>query len=306
MGVVFPDRSSAMRVQRSRVEQLASWGYTDLWAGESDGADAFTPLAVAAGWDTPLRLGTAVVSAFLHPPALLAMRTAAVADVATGGVVLGIGASSPLIVERWNGVPFVDPVAKVRDVAAHVRALLHGERRNGFSLATPPVPAPPVYLAALRPTMLRVARDTADGVILTCIGADDLARITPHLAPAHEVVAWITVCPSADAALVRSVARRRLAGYLAAPAYEAQQRWLDRGDALAGVWEAWRTGGGIDAAAAAVPDEVVDALVVHGDADACRAHIERFVTAGVTTPLLEVLPGIMDVGEAWRRLAPTT
>ena len=306
IGVVFPDRSLPIRAQRAQVEQLASWGYTDLWAGESDGADAFTPLAVAAGWGTPLRLGTAVVSAFLHPPALLAMTTASLADAAPGGVVLGIGASSPLIVERWNGVPFVDPVAKVRDVAAQVRALLHGERRGGFSLATAPASPPPVYLAALRPTMLRAAREVANGVILTCIGTDDLAVIRPHVAPGHEVVAWITVCPSTDAALVRAVARRRLAGYLAAPAYEAQQRWLGRGDALAGVWEAWRTGAGIDAASAAVPDEVVDALVVHGDADQCRARLDRFVAEGVTTPLLEVLPGIMDVGEAWRRLAPSS
>lgn len=305
MGVVFPDRSLPIRAQRAQVESLAAWGYTDLWAGESDGADAFTPLAMAAGWGTPLRLGTAVVSAFLHPPALLAMTTASLADAAPGGVVLGIGASSPLIVERWNGVPFVDPVAKVRDVATQVRALLHGERRAGFSLATAPASPPPVYLAALRPTMLRVARDLADGVILTCIGANDLATITPHLAPGHEVVAWITVCPSTDADLVRAVARRRLAGYLAAPAYEAQQRWLGRGDALAGVWQAWRTGGGIDVAAAAVPDSVVDELVVHGDPDECRSHLARFVAAGVTTPLVEILPGVLSTGEAWRSLAPS-
>lgn len=304
-GVVFPDRQVPLRAQRGWVEALAGLGYTDLWAGESDGLDAFGPLALAAGWDVPLRLGTAVVSPFLHPPALLAMQAATLADVAPAGFVLGLGASSPAIVERWNGVAFDRPLARVRDSALHVRALLAGERRNGFRLARAPAVAPPVLLGALRPAMLALAGDVADGVILTCVGADDLATVMPHVRAGQEVVAWITVCPSTDAALVRSIARARLAGYLASPAYEAQQCWLGRGDLLAGVWQAWRAGEGLAAAAAAIPDAVIDALVVHGDADACRAHLARFTAAGVTTPILEVMPGVMDLGEAWRRLAPT-
>jgi probable F420-dependent oxidoreductase len=304
LGVVFPDRSTPLRAQRSAVEDLVGWGYTDLWAGESDGFDAFGPLAVAAGWGTPLRLGTAVVSAFLHPPALLAMQTATLADAASGGVVLGLGASSAAIVERWNGVPYAAPLARVRDTAVHVRALLAGTRRAGFSLARVPQPAPPLHLAALRPAMFALARDVADGVILTCVGADDLATVLPHCAPHHEVVAWITVCPSTDAARVRAIARGRLAGYLASPVYEAQQRWLGRGALLEPVWAAWRSGAGAAVAAAAVPDEVVDALVVHGSPEECHAHLARFTAAGVTTPILEVLPGVLEFREAWRLLAP--
>jgi len=151
-----------------------------------------------------------------------------------------------------------------------------------------------------------LAREVGDGVILTCVGADDLPVVLPHCAPHHEVVAWITVCPSTDAARVRAIARRRLAGYLAAPAYEAQQRWLGRGDALEPVWAAWRDGRGLDAAAAAIPDSVVDALVVHGAPEACREHLARFTDAGVTTPILEVLPGVLEFHDAWRLLAPDT
>lgn len=303
-GVVFPDRQVPLRAQRAWVEALAEQGYTDLWAGESDGFDAFGPLALAAGWDVPLRLGTAVVSAFLHPPALLAMQAATLADAASGGFVLGMGASSPAIVERWNGVAYERPLGRVRETTEHVRSLLAGSRRKGFALARAPLVAPPVYLAALRPAMFSLAREVADGVILTCVGADDLAMVLPHVAPGQEVVAWITVCPSTDADAVRAIARTRLAGYLASPVYEAQQRWLGRGERLDAVWAAWREGRGHAAAAAAIPDDVIDALVVHGAPDACRAHLERFTRAGVTTPILEVMPGVLDLGDAWRRLAP--
>jgi probable F420-dependent oxidoreductase len=304
LGVVFPDRSRPLRAQRPLVERLAAWGYTDLWAGESDGADAFTPLAVAAGWGTPLRLGTAVVSPFLRPAALLAMSAATLADAAAGGFVLGIGASSPVIVERWNSVAFADPLARVRSAAVHLRALLAGDKRDGFRVHRTPAPVPPVYVGALRPAMLRVAREAADGVVLTCVGAGDLEQVRPHLAAGHETVAWITVCPSTDAAAVRAAARPRLAAYLASPAYEAQQRWLGRAALLEPVWQAWRSGAGLAAAAAALPDEVIDALVVHGTPEQCHEHLARFVAGGVTTPILELLPGVLEPDEAWRRLAP--
>ena len=302
LGVVFPDRTRPLRAQRAVIEALNDWGYTDLWAGESDGADAFGALAAAAAWDTPLRLGTAVVSAFLRPRALLAMSAAALNELAMGGFVVGVGASSPVIVERWNDVSYVDPAARVGDTAGFLRRVFAGERVHGFRLARPPATPPPVYLAALRPAMLRVAAEVADGVILTCISVDDVARMRDFFAPGHEVVAWLTVCPSDDAVAVRAAARSRLAGYLAAPAYEAQQRWLGRGAILQPMWDAWRAGAGFDRAAALIPDDVVDALVVHGSPDACMSHIERFVAVGVTTPILDVLPGVVEMDEAWRRL----
>ena len=48
---------------REKLAELADLGYTDIWSAESDGADAFTPLALAAAWEPRLRLGTAIVPA---------------------------------------------------------------------------------------------------------------------------------------------------------------------------------------------------------------------------------------------------
>ena len=43
-------------------------------------------------------------------------------------------------------------------------------------------------------------------------------------------------------------------------------------------------------AAAAVPDEVVDELVLHGAPESCREQVQAYVDAGVRTPVLAVLP----------------
>ena len=57
---------------REKLSELADLGYTDIWSAESDGADGFTPLALAAAWEPRLRLGTAIIPAYTRSPALFA------------------------------------------------------------------------------------------------------------------------------------------------------------------------------------------------------------------------------------------
>ena len=91
-------------------------------------------------------------------------------------------------------------------------------------------------------------------------------------------------------------------GYLTVPAYVAFHAGLGRAEALAPMHEAWARGDR-RAAAAAIPDAVIDDLFVHGTPQECREHLDRFAAAGVTTLLLEVLPGIVDPVAALRELA---
>src|SRR5918992_2668288 len=117
-----------LHAQRDRLVELADLGYTDIWSAEADSADAFTPLALAAAWEPRLRLGTAIVPAYTRAPACLAQCVATMADAAPGRFAIGIGSSSNVIVERWNGVPFVEPYKRVRDVVRFLRAALAGEK----------------------------------------------------------------------------------------------------------------------------------------------------------------------------------
>ena len=67
------------------------------------------------------RSGTAIVPAFTRAPACLAQSAASLADAAPGRFALGIGSSSDVIVQRWNGVPFQDPYQRVRDVVRFLK-----------------------------------------------------------------------------------------------------------------------------------------------------------------------------------------
>ncbi|MGW1062544.1 LLM class F420-dependent oxidoreductase [Micromonospora rubida] len=283
-------------------------GFTDLWSSEVAGSDAFTPLALAAAWQPELRLGTAITPVFTRGPGLLAMHAAALAEAAPGRFALGLGASSPVLVRDWNAVPFDEPFKRTRDVLRFLRAALAGQTVDGaydtfavrrFTLERVPAVPPPLLLAALRPGILRLAGAEADGVILNWLAADDVPTALGALGERRdgfEVVARIFVCPTEDATHARALGRRLITSYLTVPAYAEFHRWLGRAETLGPMWRAWAAGDR-RGAGAAVPDEVVDALVLHGSPEHCRDQVRRYADAGVDVPVLALLPTPEQAGD---------
>ncbi len=304
--------------------ELADLGYTDAWSSEVDGADGFTPLVLAAAWEPRLRLGNAIIPAYLRGPALLASTVAAMAESAPGRFSLGLGTSSNVIVERWNGIPFDKPYARVRDTLRFLRTALTGEKVTadyetfsvkGFRLSRPPAQVPPLLIAALRPGMLRLAGREGDGVILNWLAVDDVPTVLSHVAEGaksaggdgnaadKDVVARIFVLPSEDEAYVREVGRRMIASYLTVPVYTAFHQWLGRGEMIAPLLEKWAAGDR-KGALETIPDELVDDLIVHGSPTACREHLERYAAAGIKTPVMALIPADYELPAMLRELAP--
>ena len=291
-----------LHTHRDRLVELADMGYTDIWSAESDGADAFTPLAMAAAWEPRLRLGTAIVPAYTRSPACFAQSVASMADAAPGRFAIGIGSSSNVIVEKWNGLPFVEPYKKVRDVVRFLNDALSGEKVaksydtfevNGFKLGVRPEVKPKILVAALREGMLRLAGRESDGAIINWLSPTDVRRVAEVVNDAaggeeREIVARIFVCPSENAEVVRAAGRFAIAAYLNVPVYAEFHRWLGRGPQLQGMWDAWKAGDR-KAALAAIPDEVVDDILIHGSPAECRAKIQSYFDNGVTTSSLAIL-----------------
>jgi probable F420-dependent oxidoreductase len=314
-GMTIPFDGIPLHEQRPWIEQLAALGYTDLWTGESGHNDGFTPLVQAAIWTPAARLGSAIIPVYTRGPATLAMCAASLADAAPGRVVIGLGSSSNVIVERWNDIPFERPYQRVRDTVRFLRKALAGERVDesyetfsvqGFRLGRVPKIPPRLMLAALRPGMLRLAGKESDGAILNWLSADDAKRVVPYVkegSPDAEIVARLFVCPTAQRERARYIARRAIAAYLHVPVYAEFHRWLGRGERMAEFWERWERGdraGALDA----IPDSVCDELVIHGTWEQCRAHVQRYVDAGVQTPVLHLVTHGDDLGKTMQGLAP--
>jgi probable F420-dependent oxidoreductase len=305
--------------QREWLNEVADLGYSDIWSAETDGADAFTPLALAAAWEPRLRLGTAIVPAYTRTAPLIAQSAAALADAAPGRFAIGIGSSSNVIVEKWSGVPFVEPYKRVRDVVRFLHDAFTYDKVakqydtfkvDGFRLSIRPEVKPTILVAALREGMLRLGAREADGVIINWLSPDDVRKVAGVVRDAadgapREVVARIFVCPSENAEVVRAGARFAIAAYMNVPVYAEFHRWMGRGHLMQGMWDAWQAGDR-KGALAAIPDQVVDDLVVHGTPAQCRAKIDQYFANGVTTSSISILPldPELDFRRALRDLSP--
>ena len=264
-----------------------------MWTGEANSADGFTPLALAAMASDRLRLGTAVVPVYTRGPGLLAMQAATMAELAPGRFALGVGSSSDVIVERWNAIPFTEPYKRVRDTVRFLRLALTGEKvdaeyetfRSTVSVWDEhPSRTPPIYVG--RPTAGHAPTGGARGRrghLELAVGRGRRRRPWPRSGRARR--SW----PGSSSVPPRTPtgpARRRIgiAAYLNVAVYAAFHRWLGRGPLLEEMWARVAIGDR-KAALAAIPDEVVDALVVHGSPEECRAHVQRYVDNGVTVPV---------------------
>jgi probable F420-dependent oxidoreductase len=312
-GITVPIEGIPLHAHREVFEEIAALGYTDIWSAESGGADAFTPLTLAAAWAPSLRLGTAIVPAYTRGAATLAETVASMAQAAPGRFAFGIGTSSNVIVENWNGIPFEEPYRRVRDTIRFLRSSLAGEKVTheydtfnvkGFRLGIRVDEMPPILVAALRPGMLRLAGREGDGAIINWLSAEDVKTVVPHVGDDKEIVARIFVLPTDDKDVVRFVGKRAIAAYLNVPVYAAFHAWLGRGETLQPMWDAWKAGDR-DAATAAIPDDLVDALIVHGTPEEIREHLGRYAANGVTTPAPAFLAGPEDARRALREQAPS-
>lgn len=296
-GFTLPEHAEVAR-------EAEALGYSDAWSFETDGVDGFTPLAVV-GMATGLRVGIAIANVFTRGPATLAMTAAGLAELCPGRFCLGVGAGSQVIVEAWNGARFAKPATRVRETVQVLRAALAGERVvfkgatvsvDGFRLSRPPAGSVPIHVAALRPGMLRVAGEVGDGAILNWLGPGDVARsvevVREGAARAGrdpdgvEITARLLVNldppgPAADVAV-----RRHIAAYLNVPVYRAFHEWLGRA-ALIPMWEAWERGDR-KGAVTAVPESVVDELLLRGSMDDIRARVRAYLAAGIDTAFLQL------------------
>jgi probable F420-dependent oxidoreductase len=275
-------------------------GYTDAWPGEVAGRDAFTPLVLASTWTERMRLGTGVVGVFTRAPVILAQQAAAMQEASGGRFCLGIGSSSSVIVEKWNGIPFEKPLTRVREAVEFLRPALAGERAGpgGFKLELPPSEPVPIVIGALRGKMLQLAGELGDGAFLNFLPLSSVGQVVEEVREGERLAGKEPgsvetfcrfFCIQGDPEHGYPLAVRMFAAYATVPVYEKFFRWLGHGEAIDPMVEAWNAGDRKKALELA-PRELVEEVFVLGDAAAQRERLEAFVAAGVDVPMILGVP----------------
>jgi probable F420-dependent oxidoreductase len=303
IGLTIPFSGLSLRELGPLCRRAEELGYESLWSAEATELDGFTPLAVAAQNTDRVRLLTGIVSVSTRGRVQLAQTAAALQDLSGGRFTLGLGASSNVIVEQWNGIPFARPLARVRETVDWLRPVLAGERgEGGFKLASAPDPPVPIMLAALRDRMLRLAAERGDGAFTNFLPLSGVPQVVEAFGSEHELACRFFSVPGPEEEGL-PVATRIFAAYATVPVYTEYLRWLGWGEQLEPMVQAWQEGDRARALELA-PAELVREIFLLGPVEAQKERIAEFGAAGIGTAVLALGVPAPQVAGAIDAFAP--
>ncbi|HEV3231041.1 MAG TPA: LLM class F420-dependent oxidoreductase [Candidatus Dormibacteraeota bacterium] len=296
------------------VREAERLGFEAVFVAEVYGYDSVSLMAALAVRTERIKIGAGILNIYSRSPTLLA-QTAASLDMLSGGrFILGLGSSGPQVVEGWHGVPFEKPLQRTREVVDVIRTALRRERvvydgevvklSKGLKLITHPVrPEIPIVIAALGPKTLELTGEIADGWMPTIFHPDHMDVFSPHLeaglARRGRTLADLMITPMVplvvhdDVDLCRALIRPYVALYVGGMGSRERNFYNQLVQRYGYVEEARQVqelylAGDKQAAAALLPDELIDATSVIGSPARCHAALGRLERAGVTMPILGV------------------
>lgn len=279
-----------------------------LWIPESWGREAFVMLGAIAAMTRRIKLGTSIVSMFSRSPATLAMAASTLDNISLNRTIIGIGASTPILAEDWHGIKFVHPLKRMREYVTCFRIISSGETinfdGNFFKLKNIKIMHPsqrkeiPVFLGAVNTGMIKLATEIADGIILYLSPLDELKKsvqriksLTSSKSKSFEICSvFITAISNKYPDLARERAAKTLAFYVAVGKYYNEflsfHGFKNEVEQITTEYQ----NHGIENISKFVTDPMLDSLTIHGTTEDCFKSLKRFVSCGVSLPILQVNP----------------
>ncbi len=285
------------------VERAPELGYRAVWASEVDGPDAFSLLGALAA-TTSMDLAVGVVPVQTRTVFALGMTAVSLAQLSSGRFILGVGASSEVLVSRFAGQSFERPLTYLREAAVALRPLLSGDRSSfegryvrigGYKPPTPPPKPIPLYFGSLNPGSLRLAGELADGLCVNQVSACHLPLMLDEVRRGAQrvgrqlgefpVVARLFCLVTDDVPAGRRLIAQAFSAYAATSVYNRFYRWMGYHEEAEAIAQAAQVRDG-DGIAGAFSDRLIDDLFLIGNPSAIAARLEEYIDAGVTVPVI--------------------
>jgi F420-dependent oxidoreductase-like protein len=321
LGLSIGYSGAALEVPVDLVQRAETLGYDSVWTAEAYGSDAVTPLAFLAGKTQHIKLGTAIMQLAARTPANAAMSAATVDALAGGGrFIAGIGVSGPQIVEGWYGQPWGKPYWRIKDYVEIMRKVLRREgpvTHEGREISLPyagegamgvgkPLksilhmrPDIPIYLGTGNEATVKLTAEIADGWLPLGFVPGSMPEYRPWLEEGFrragggkgfgnfEIQASVHVEVSADVKAALAKLKPEVALYVGGMGHRDKNFHKDimvrRGfrqaaDRIQELYLAHRK----EEAAAAVPDEWVDAKSLVGPPERIKQRFRAWEDSGAT------------------------
>jgi alkanesulfonate monooxygenase SsuD/methylene tetrahydromethanopterin reductase-like flavin-dependent oxidoreductase (luciferase family) len=279
-----------------------------LWIPESWGREAFVMLGAIGATTRRIKLGTSIVSMFSRSPATLAMAASTLDNIASNRTIIGIGASTPILAEDWHGIKFIHPLDRMREYVTCFKIISSGETinfdGNFFKLKNIKIMHPsqrkdiPVFLGAVNSGMIKLATEIADGIIMYLSPLDELKKtveriksLTSRKSKSFEICSvFITAVSNKYPDLARERAAKTLAFYVAVGKYYneflSSHGFKSQVEQITTEYQ----NHGIENISKFVTDNMLDSLTIYGTTEDCIKSLKRFVSCGVSLPILQVNP----------------
>src|SRR5260370_19335563 len=174
-------------IERAKIADAA--GIDSIWVAETWGFDALTMLTAFAEHTSRIQLATAIVNIYSRTPAALAQHFGTLDKLSNGRMIMGLGTSSPQVVEHFHGVKFNPPLTRLKETVEIINLLLAGNPLNydgkifkmsrGFKLRFEPMRKHiPIWIASLNAKSVEFTARHTDGWLPSMIPLGGLGKAT--------------------------------------------------------------------------------------------------------------------------------
>jgi 5,10-methylenetetrahydromethanopterin reductase len=277
-----------------------------LWVPESWGREAFVSLGALSQVTTRAKLGTSILSIYARSPATTAMGATTLDMLSKNGIIIGLGASTPILVENWHGLKFEKPILRMREYVECLTQMIKGEKvnytgnyfkvKNFKLLYKPKRERIPIFIAAVNKNMVSLACDLADGILLYLRPIEELKKTISHINSNTSNKTFETACviissvSNKEPEKARERAAKTLAFYVAVGEY--YNRFLSSNGFRTEVEQIsseYRQAG-LNSASKFVSEKMLDSLTVCGNSEDCIKSLDKFISAGISLPIIQINP----------------
>ncbi|MBI4257390.1 MAG: LLM class flavin-dependent oxidoreductase [Thaumarchaeota archaeon] len=278
-----------------------------IWITESTTRESFSVLGALAASTRKIKLGAGIINVYTRPPALTAMGIATVDEASNGRAILALGVSNKNRMESGFGLPYPPPAARTREYVEAVRRILSGEKvaLNGETLKTsfqlgfkPQRSRIPIFIAALRSKMIKLASEVGDGVLLYFRSPETIKEavgiVRQVRSDAFKVASFVNAAIGEDGDKAEKTGKKAIVQFVQLPPYQRLMAESGFSADIDAILEAKRKGDD-EAALEAVSRKMLRALAVAGTAEDCRSQVKEYSDLGLSHLIFYLHPVGSDV-----------
>jgi 5,10-methylenetetrahydromethanopterin reductase len=295
---------------------LSKTSVDTIWVPETWGMENFSMLSMVSQKATKPTIGSSIINIFSRSPASISMGAVTVDTISNGRLIIGLGTSSPPIVENFHGIKFENPVGRMKEYVEIIKLISSGklvnytgenfQLKNFKLLIKPKRKKIPIYLAAVNKKMVELTWDVADGVIFYLRPLDEMKKTIQTMQQRRkiDVTCQMITCVSEDSEVAIGRSKKTLAFYIAVG--KIYREFLAKNgfaNETNNIYEEFKKTG-LQSIHELVTNNMLKSLTISGESDSCKKQLKKVRETGVDLPIIQFNP-VGDVIDSFRLFSKT-